>query len=154
MGISDSYCEACVCLLEVGGETELDSVECGVSVDDVDLRWDLIGALSEDLHGGWRLWGCEARSAGLHDPALMPCDLVNGFSQHGRVVDSQASDARHGRFDQDVCAIVFAANAAFDYRRVDILAHVRVVCHEGQEPEVGRFGSKICGLALGSRGIL
>ena len=154
MGIGDGYSEARVRLLEVGGESELDVVECGVSVNDVELRWDIICTLSEDLHGGWRLRGCETRSAGLHDPTLVPCDFPNGVSQHGRVVDSQASDARHCRFDQDVRAVVFTANAAFDYRGVDVFAHVRVVCHEGQEPEVGGFSSKICRLALGSRSIL
>ena len=70
------------------------------------------------------------------------------------MIDSQAGDARDGRFDEDVCAIVFPADAALDDRRIDSLAHVRVICHEGQEPEVGRFGGQIRRQALGSRSIL
>ena len=154
LGVGDGYGEACVCLLEIGGETELDVSESGISIDDVEFCWDLICAFLEDLHGSWRLGSCETWSAGFHYASLVPCDFLDGLSQHRRVIDSQAGDASDCRFDEYVRAVVFTANAAFDYRSIDMLAHVRVVSHEGQESEVGWFGSKIGRLALGSCGIL
>ena len=154
MCVGDGYGEARVCLLKVGGESKLDILECRVSVDDMELCRDIIRALSEDLNGSWRLRGCETRSAGLHDSTFMPCDLLNSVPQHSGVIDSQTSDAGDGRLDENVGAIVFTANATFDYRGIDLLAHVGVVCHQSQKPEVGRFCSKICRFALRSRSIL
>ena len=131
LGVGDGYGEACVCLLEIGGEAELDVVEGRISIDDVELCWDLICAFSEDLHGSWRLGSCETWSVGFHYAGFMPCDFLDGLSQHRRVIDSQAGDASGCGFDEYVRAIVFTANAAFDYRSIDMLAHVRVVSHEG-----------------------
>lgn len=88
-------------------------------------------ALSEDLDGGWQLWGCEAGSAGLHDAALMPGDFFNGIAQHGCVIDSQTCDAGDGGPDEDVGAVVFTADAAFNYSRIDSLAHVGMIGHQG-----------------------
>ena len=154
LGVGDGHCKACVCMLEIGGEAKFDGLKSRISIDDVEFGWDLICSFSEDLNGGWRLGSGETWSAGFHDAGFMPCDFVNGVSQHSRVIDPQASDASGCRFDEYVRAIVFTANAAFDYRSIDMLAHIRVISHESQESEVGWFGSKICRLALGSRGIL
>ncbi len=45
------------------------------------------------------------------------------------MIDSQAGDAGDCGVDEDVGAVVFTADAAFDNRRVDALAHVGMVCH-------------------------
>ena len=68
------------------------------------------------------------------------------------MIDTQTGDAGDCGFDEDVCAIVFTADATFDDCGVDTLAHVRMVCHQGQEPEIDGFGGKICRLAFGSGG--
>lgn len=47
------------------------------------------------------------------------------------MIDSETRDAGDGGRDEDVGAVVFAADAAFDYGRVDALAHVGVVSHQG-----------------------
>ena len=131
LGVGDGYSETCVCLLEIGGEAKLNVVESRISIDEVKFGWDLICAFSEDLNGSWRLGSCETWSARFHYASFMPCDLLNGVSQHSRVIDPQARDASDCRFDEYVRAIVFTANAAFDDRCIDMLAHVRVVSHEG-----------------------
>ena len=141
-------------MLEIGGEAKLDVVQSRISIDNVKFGWDLICAFSEDLNGSWRLGSCETWSASFHYASLMPCDFVNGVSQHSRVIDPQASDASDCRFNEYVRAIVFTTDAAFDYRSIDMLAHIGVISHESYESEVGWFGGKICRLALGSRGIL
>ena len=130
LGVGDGYSEACVRLLEIGGEAKLDVVESRISINDVEFCWDLICALLEDLNGSWRLGSRETRSASFHYASFMPCDFLNGLSQHSRVIDPQAGDASGCRFDEYVGAIVFTANAAFDYRSIDMLAHVRVISHQ------------------------
>ena len=130
LGVGDGHSEACVCLLEVGGEAKLDVVESRISIDDVEFGWDLICAFSEDLDGSLRLGSCETWSASFHDASFMPCYFLDGMSQHSRVIDPQASDASGCRCDEYVRTIVFTANAAFDYRSIDMLAHIRVISHE------------------------
>ena len=154
VGFCDGYGEAGVGFLEVGGQAELDVLERWVSVNDMELCRDLVCALSEDLNGSGRVRGCKAWSASFHYSTLMPRNFLNGISQHSRVIDPQARDASDSRLDQDVRAIVFPTNAAFNYRSVDTLAHVRMICHQRQEPEVGWLRGYIWRLAFRRRGLL
>ncbi len=72
--------EAGVCGLEIGGEAEVDGIEGGVSVDDVEGCWGGICALLEDRGGGRGLRGGEAGSAGFHDAGFVPGDFLDGVS--------------------------------------------------------------------------
>lgn len=154
VGFRDGDGEAGVGFLEVGGQAELDGLERGVSVDDVEIGGDRVRALAEDVDGGGRLRGCIARSARFHDSTFMPGDFFYGVPQQSRVIDPQTRNAGDGRPDKDVRAVVFSANAAFNYCSIDALAHVGMVCHQRQEPEVRRLRHCIWRLPFRPRCIL
>ena len=96
----------------------------------MELCGDVVGTLLEDFYCSWGLGRCETGRASLYDATLVPRDFLNRVSQHGRVIDSQARDASDCRLNEDVCAIVLPANAAFDYCGINAFAHVRMVCHQ------------------------
>ena len=119
-----------------------------VPVNHMKLCRDVTRTLLDDFNGSRRLRSCETGRASFYDATLVPRDFLNHVSQHGRVIDSQARNASDCRLDQDVCAIVLPANAAFDYCGIDAFAQVCMVCHQSQEPEVARLRSCIWRLAF------
>lgn len=79
------------------------------------------------------------RDAGLHDAGFVPGNFLDGVPEDLGVVDAEAGDAGDTGVDDDVRAVVFPTDAAFNDGRVNAFAHVGVEGHQGQEAEVGRF---------------
>lgn len=124
-----------------------------MGVDDLEVGADFGGALVEDFHGGRGLGGGKGGGVGLHDAGFVPGDFFDGGAEDGGVVDAEAGDAGDGGADEDVGAVVFAADAAFNDGCVDAFGHVGVECHEGEEAEVDGFGAGVCGLPGGACGV-
>lgn len=72
----------------------------------------------------------EASRSLLHEACLVPRYLSDRAAQHGGMVNRQICNACHDRLRDDICAIIFAADATFYHRCINFLAHVGMVGHK------------------------
>ena len=124
-----------------------------MAVDEVKWGGLLLSARVKDFNCGRRLWGGIARDGGFHDPGFVPGDFVDGFAEHVGVVDAQGGDGRDGGGEDNVGAVIFAADTAFDDSGLDTLRQVGVEGNKGEEAEVDWFAGGVCGEALGASSI-
>lgn len=110
-------------------ETEGDGLEGWVFGNDGQLDGFLFRALEEDDFRRCRLGDGICGCPGLHYSGLVPGNFFNGVAEDLDVVDAEACDANDAGGEDDVCAVVFAADPAFDDGCVDAFANVGVEGH-------------------------
>lgn len=96
------------------------------------------------------------RGACLVDPALLPRDLRECLAKNADVVDAERGHARDDGARDDVRAVVCAADADLEDRRVDFEREKGMEGDKRHEAEVGGLCGRagVCALCAGVSGVL